>query len=535
MKLRPYQQNAIDLLYKWLRENEGNPCLVLPTGAGKSIIIAELCRNALTEWPETTILMLTRSKELIEQNAAKLRQLWPNAPMGVYSASVGKRQLGEPITIAGTLSVASKIKDLGHIDIILCDECHDISHQEQGTYRKIIAGLKEANPALRVVGLTASPYRMGHGLITDKPAIFDGLIEPVGILELMEQGFLAPLRSKHTSAQLSTDGVHKRGGEFIEAELQAAVNTPEQNAVIVDEAIARAADRKSWMFFCAGVDHARAMRDVLIERGIEAVSVTGDMPKAEREAAVRDFKAGKIRALTNVNCLSTGFDHPDLDLLVMARPTMSPGLYMQQAGRGLRPKSHGGDCMVLDFAGNVSRHGPIIDVQPPRKPKKGEPREAPPVTKECEQCFEIVGAATKKCPACGFVFEVQAPKEVKLHHDDIMGGAGAEMAVTEWSWRKHTSRASGKAMLAVSYYGGLLDPTVTEYLPVLHDGYAATKAIVQLHKLEHQAGAALPAQALELDTLADYAAAMNKGAPPAVIEYRKDGQFFRVMNRSWTQ
>jgi DNA repair protein RadD len=171
--LRAYQQRAIDQLYDWMKNNEGNPCLVLPTGSGKSHIIAAICKDALQNWPETRILMLTHVKELIEQNAEKLRSLWPGAPMGIYSASIGKRELGEPITFAGIQSVRNKARMIGGVDLIIIDESHFIGHKDEGGYRKLIAELTEINPHLRVIGLTATPYRLGHGLITDKPAIFD--------------------------------------------------------------------------------------------------------------------------------------------------------------------------------------------------------------------------------------------------------------------------------------------------------------------------------------------------------------------------
>jgi superfamily II DNA or RNA helicase len=160
--------------------------------------------------------MLTHVKELIEQNAEKMLQHWPNAPLGIYSASVGRRDIGEPITFAGIMSVRKKARAIGRIDLVLVDECHLINHKETGSYREFINDLREINPHLRVVGLTATPYRLGHGVITDKPALFDALVEPVKIEELVLQGYLAPLRSKVTKLKLDTSGVHTRGGEFIE-------------------------------------------------------------------------------------------------------------------------------------------------------------------------------------------------------------------------------------------------------------------------------------------------------------------------------
>ncbi len=526
IELREYQSKALTMLYDWMSKNEGHPCVSLPTGSGKSIVIAELCRHALTEWPETRVLMLTRSIELVTQNAEKLRAIWPGAPMGIYSASAGKRQLGEPITIGGPLSIVNVIEQIGSVDICIVDEAHDISHKDEGSYRKIINYLLQANPATRIVGFTASPFRTGHGLITDKPAIFDAIIEPVSIEELVYKKYLSKLRSKVTSFTLDTSGVKKRGGDYVESDLQKAVDTEENNTRMIEEVIQRGAGRKSWMFFCSGVDHARHLADLLNNRGVTAVAVTGDMPKQEREEAVSAFRSGRIQAVTQVNCLSTGFDHPSIDLLVMARPTMSPGLYLQQAGRGLRIAPGKADCLVLDFAGVVSTHGPITAVQPPKKSGSGN-GEAP--VKVCETCHELCPISARRCPACGTPFPEPEKKPLLLHSDDIMGIEGTEMSVRSWIWRKHTSKASGKQMLAVTYYGALSDAPVTEYIAVMHEGYAGQKAIQTLLTMARRSRADLQSA----DDLEEAVKAMNSAKAPTVVEYRKEGKFFRVINREW--
>jgi len=528
-KLRDYQQKAIDDLYAWFEAgNKGNPCIVMPTGSGKSHIVAALCKDALQTWPETQILMLTHVKELIEQNAAKMREHWPNAPMGIYSASIGKKQLGEPITFAGIQSIGKKAADVGHVDLVIIDECHLVNHKETGDYRTFLQELLKINPALRVIGLTATPFRLGHGYITDKPAMFDALLEPVSIEELIYKGFLSTLRSKHTKEQLDVSGVKKRGGEYIESELQAAVDTEPKNRAIVDEVIALAGDRKAWLFFCTGVDHAYHVAKVLRDRNIPAACVTGKTPKKEREQILADFKAGKLRALTNANVLTTGFDYPDIDLIAMMRPTMSAGLYVQMAGRGMRLKSHTDHCMVLDFAGVVATHGPITAVQPPKKAKPGQEGEKP--VKLCPECHELVHPRTEICPSCGYQFPI-AQKKLELRHDDIMGLDGNEMKVTDWRWRKHISRASGKEMLAVSYYGGLSDPAITEYFPVTHDGYAGQKAAQKIFQLSTLSKAKINLMETNLDAMSD---ALNTGAPPYSIKYEKEGKFYRVTNRSWS-
>jgi len=529
--LRDYQQRAISDLYAWFdAHTEGNPCLVLPTGSGKSHIIAALCKDALQQWPETRILMLTHQKELIEQNAEKLRQHWPNAPLGIYSASVGKRQLGEPITFAGIQSIIRRLDDIGHTDIVLVDECHLISHEEQGSYRTLLRSLSDANPNIRIVGLTATPYRLGHGLITDPPALFSDLIEPVSIEELIYKGYLSPLRSKVTKTRLDTSGVHKRGGEFIERELAEAVDRDEVNEPIVREVIELAGDRRSWLFFCAGVKHAQRIRDELCRQGIEAECVTGETPKTERAAILEAFRHGSLRAVTNANVLTTGFDHPGIDMIAMLRPTLSVSLYVQMAGRGMRIAKSKKDCLVLDFAGVVSTHGPITAVDPGGRGGDGE-GEAMIPAKACEACNELCPVACRVCPACGTPFPEPERRNLELHDDDIMGlDDTIAMKVNEWRWRKHVSRASGKEMLAVSYYGGLVD-VVTEYFPVLHTGYAQQKAIRVVADIVNRSNA--PSDLLNLVDMDAAAQALNAGRPPSSIDYKRDGKFQRVLRRTW--
>ncbi len=529
MGLRLYQQRALDELYQWFRANPtGNPCIVMPTGSGKSHVIAALCKYALS-FNGTRVLMLTHVKELIEQNAKKMRGIWPNVPMGIYSAGLGLKEIGQPITFGGIQSLRNHADALGYIDIVIVDEAHLINHKAQGGYRNLIEQLSIANPHIRVIGLTASPYRLGHGLITTAPAMFTSLLEPVGIFELIATNYLAPLHSKITKEFLSTAGVKKRGGEFIEKDLQAAVNTDDHNNNIVNEILGIAGSRKHWLLFCTGVDHSFAVRDILRQRGITAETIVGKTPKAERNSILNDFKAGKITALTNANVLTTGFDYPDIDLIGMLRPTMSPGLYLQMAGRGMRVKSHTDHCLVLDFAGVVAQHGPITAINPPGEKGNGE---AP--VKACEQCHELVHISLSHCPLCGWAFPVPEPVEDKmtLHDDDIMGIEPLEMEVRDWAWREHTSMRSGKTMIKCTYYGNYSSKPITEYFTILHDGFAGEKARTKLLVLSKRCKVDLNIeQFTEIKELADY---LNSNMPaPQKIEYKKDGRYETITKRIW--
>lgn len=524
VKLRSYQQKTINDLYAWFQDNNGNPCIVLPTGAGKSHIIAKICEDALKNWPETRILMLTTKKELIEQNAEKLWEHWPAAPVGFYSASMRKKELDYPITFASIQSIKSRISQLGHINLVLIDEAHQINHKDEGVYRSFLKALMPD----RIIGLTATPFRMTHGLITDDPAIFNDLIEPVTIEELQAQKYLSRLVSKHTQKRLDISGVNKRGGEYVEKELQQAVDIQETNLSVVEEVIELAENRKSWLFFCTGIDHAIHIRDILREKGIIAETINGKTPKTEREQTLKDFKDGKIRAITNNNVLTTGFDNPNIDLIAMVRPSESPGLYIQMCGRGLRLKEHTDHCMVLDFAGIIERHGPITNVQIPGR-KSDDP--GIPPSKICPECDSIIAAQCRICPDCGNVFDVQKQlKEWKLHHDDIMGLTPKEFPVSSWSWCKYTSKKSGIEMLRVSYYGNAISDTpINEYLAVMHSGYAGYKAMETLRIIAKHSGVDI----MKYDSLNSLSEAMTKSTAPEHLEYKKDGRYDRIINRHW--
>lgn len=529
IKYRDYQTLSIEMPFEYMANNPGNPCLELPTGSGKSIIVAGICKKVMDNWPDSKIIMLTHQKELIEQNAEKMRLIWPNAPMGIYSASVGKRQLGEPITFAGIQSIVNKKELLGKVDLIIVDECDLINNKQQGSYRILIDYLQTRNKHMRVIGLTATPYRLGQGMITDgEDAIFNDILKPITIHELIDQGYLAPLRSKLTDIKMDFSGVSVRGGDYSEKEKnEAAVKC--DNELIVDEAIALAGNRKAWLFFCAGVDHAAMIKDLLISKDIAADIVTGATPKKERERILSEYKAGKIRALTNANVLTTGFDYPDIDMIAFLSPTLSARKYVQMAGRGMRLKSHTDHCLVLDFAGLIKKHGPVTDIAKPQQSKKGE---AP--IKVCEQCQEIVHLSAQFCPGCGFQFYELDDSRQKMELDKqscIMGMDKIKTKpISTWYWAEHISAKSGNAMIKVTYYEGLNCRGVTEYFPVLNNSERGNKAVQTIYNIAEKSGANI-----NCNNLLELAEALNKSKPPSYIKYESKGNLSTVYSRAWDE
>jgi len=537
-KLRDYQQRAVWDLWEFFAKNpQANPVMVLPTGSGKSHIIAELCRQMVEGW-NSRVLMLTHVQEIIEQNAAKLQNAWPGAPFGIFSAGLGLRQASRPITFAGIQSIHNRAKLLGKIDLVIIDECHRVSVKEEGTYRKLIKELQDLWPDMRVVGLTATPWRLGQGTITDgKDSLFSDLLESVTITELVDRGYLAPLRNKFTDLEFDTSGVQKRGGEFVEKALQERVDTDDQNRAVVQEIIARGQDRQSWLLFCCGVEHSYNMAKLLNDSGIPTGCIVGKTPSDERRQILSDFKTGKLRALTNANVLTTGFDSPKIDLLAMVRPTMSPTLYVQMAGRGMRVHKDKTDCLVLDFAGNVSMHGPITQVVPPaRAGSNGEP-----VTKKCPDCQEIVYAGFRNCPVCSHEFpppETVEDKRFRLHREiDIMGNDEVlSMPVAGWSVSRHTSKA-GNETIRLDYLPMELGfiSSVSEYLSWESLGYAKTKAVQIVSQILKNCGVSNEIEGLEFATMDQVIDRLRRLPPPEEVVVKKDGKYFRVLSRRWAQ
>ena len=348
VEMRPYQVEAVASIYRYFAERKGDaPLIVAPTGSGKSLILSEFMRKAAQDYPGTRILLATHQKELIEQDYRALLRIWPDAPAGIYSAGLNKRQARAQLLFAGVQSIHRKAREIGHVDLMGVDEAHLLPRSADTQYGRLIDGLRAINPAMKIFGLTATPYRLDSGVLhRGDGAVFDGIAYDIPVAMLVQQGFLSPLVSKKPGTVFDTRGLHKRGGEFIDAEMMARFATEEVTEAAVAEIVALGENRRSWIAFCIGVDHAEIVRDALRRHGVSAEMVTGQTPAQERDRLLRRFKAGEIRCLTSIGVLTTGFDAPAVDLIAMLRPTASTGLYVQMAGRGMRIAPGKDDCIA---------------------------------------------------------------------------------------------------------------------------------------------------------------------------------------------
>jgi len=483
IELRPYQREAVDAIFGYWAAGGGSPLVDLATGLGKSLVIAKLAIDVVTQYPDMRVLVLVHVQELVAQDFSALVRLWPSANSGIYSAGLGRRDAHHQITFASIQSVYKRAAALGPRDLVLIDEAHLIPHSAGGMYRRLISELLDLRPDMRVAGFTATPFRSDSGRLDGGDGrLFDEIVYTYGIGPGIADGWLSQLISKASATEIDVSGVARRGGEFVPGSLEAAADRDELTRAAAAELLRYGADRKSWLIFCSGVAHSYHVRDALRDLGISAETVTGETPAGDRQRIIRDFQAGNIRCLTNAQVLTTGFDAPGVDLIAFLRPTLSTGLYLQMIGRGVRKAPGKNNCLILDFAGNVRRHGPVDIAMPEERKKKGAVEAKKTIdavrAKACPICETLVAIQAHSCWSCGHEWPVPTAKH-DAEADDIPilsteRPRGPEMIpVVTWQARMHTKQGSPDSVV-VSYMAGV--QTYREWLCFEHGGSIRDKA-----------------------------------------------------------
>ncbi|HDZ38923.1 MAG TPA: DEAD/DEAH box helicase [Marinobacter sp.] len=392
-KLRPYQREAVDATLKHFRKSDESAVIVLPTGAGKSLVIAELARLARRK-----ILVLTHVKELVEQNHAKYQSYGLTG--GVFSAGLKRKENRHQVTFASVQSVSANLDQFrDEYSLIIIDECHRVSGDDSSQYQTIIELLQQQNDSLKVLGLTATPYRLAMGWIyryhyrgfvrgriedseeQNKP--FVHCIYELPLSYMINRGYLTkPELVNAAVAQYDFSALSQnRFGEYAEKDVNELLGKHQRvTRAIIEQVMELAVKRKAVMIFAATVDHAKEITGYLPEH--QTALITGATELNERDSLIQRFKQRQLKYLVNVSVLTTGFDAPHVDFIAILRPTQSVSLYQQIVGRGLRLDEGKEDCLVIDYAGNrVNLYHPEV----------GEKRPNP----DCEpvQVF---------CPGCGF-------------------------------------------------------------------------------------------------------------------------------------
>lgn len=400
MEARYYQSTAVDKTFDWFGEGKEKPLIVLPTGTGKSLVQALFIQQILEQFPYVRIICATHSQELVQQNHDEIMAIWPECPAGIYSSGLKRKEAHKQILFCGIQSVYSKAMQLGHIDLIIVDECHSISRRADTMWGKFFEDCKVINPNLQIVGLSATPYRLDSGNLV--PHTFNGIAYDYSVIDAIKDGYLCEIVSAKVETHLKTNGVHKRGGEYIAGELERAVDVDHLTLACCQEIVSFGANRRSWIVFASGNAHAKHITDTLVSMGVDAKCVTEATPKNERKQIVEDHKSGKLKCLVNNMIFTTGYNNKMLDMIACMRPTQSEGLWVQICGRGMRLFEGKENCLLLDFGRNLDRHGPIDKIRGKNVSESSGDGEAP--LKQCPSCFEPVYAAVRICPACGFEF-----------------------------------------------------------------------------------------------------------------------------------
>jgi DNA repair protein RadD len=460
VQLRPYQREAVEAVYAYLRTHDDNPVVVIPTAGGKTPIMATICKDAVGRWNGRE-LILAHVKELLEQAADKLRQVCPEVRFGVYSAGLKRRDTTHPVIVASIQSVYQRGEQLGAFDLILVDESHLIPADGEGMYRTLLADAKAINPHLRVIGFTATPYRLDSGTICGPDKLLQSVCYEVGVRELIVQGYLCPLVTKVGKARADVSGLHVRGGEYVAGEVEDLMM--DQDALVraaCAEIALQTRDRQAVLIFASGIKHGQHVVHALKEQhGIECGFVSGETPDGERDLLIARFRdqewarqlqidfganaAEPLKYLCNVNVLTTGFDAPNVDCVALLRPTLSPGLYYQMVGRGFRLHPGKQNCLVLDFGGNVLRHGPVDQVRVKEVGGQGS-GQAP--AKECPQCQSVIAAGYARLPRVRLRVPAAGPNgkhDAKASSADILSGKDdPRYAVRDVSYSVHTKRGA---------------------------------------------------------------------------------------------
>ena len=478
-ELRDYQQEAVDALFDYWESGLGkNPLVCAPTGSGKSVIMAEFERKTCVDWPDVRIMCITDSRELIEQNEKQLRKHWVDASTGAYSAGLGRKQTAGQITFAGIQSVYNKAFDFDKIDIVIVDECHMIPRKDQTRYGTFLKDMLIANPDLVVIGFTATPYRLDSGVLHEgKGAMFDGIAYVCEMKKLISEGYLVPVVSRGGVQNIDLSEVHVRAGEYAANELAHAADDPILVELAVKEIVQCGHDRKAWLIFASGVQHAEHVAEEIRKYGIKCEVVTGETPHDKRDSIVKRFKDGAIQCMVNVAIFTKGFDAPRCDMIALLMATKSTGRYVQIVGRGMRPYPGKEDCLLLDYGQNVTTHGMIDAIDPVRKKDLLFHVKRAPPTKICPKCSVFMHARTKICPGCGYEFPVVANHGTVAYEGAVLSSQQKAVVIEipeEYRVLRH--KKEGKPDSVRVIFCDNVGREHSMWLALDHGGYAAEKA-----------------------------------------------------------
>lgn len=431
MQPRDYQEQVRRGVWGWYRANKGiarNPLVAMPTGTGKALVAAMLAKD-IVDWGYR-VAVVTHVKELIAQNYKTLERFAPDITAGIHSAGLNKRDQKGDVLFCGIQSVYRRAGMFQNVEFVIVDEAHLVP--DKGMYQTLFSNIREKyNPNLKIIGLTATPYRLGMGMLTDGKTFDDvavNMTTPKWWSIFIQRGYLTPLIPKQPVTNLDTSSIQMRLGDFVEKDVVAALDSQNITRHALEEILSHAENRKSWLMFASSIEHATRMAEILNKADIPSIAVHSKMPTEQRDAALKGYKEGKYRCIVNKDILTTGFDDPKTDCIILLRATQSPGLLVQMLGRGTRPSEGKENCLVLDFCNNVQRLGPIDNPTPPeakavgKKRKPGQKAMVPQMMKVCQKCRTFNPLAASECKECGAKLPISINHGNTASTDELLSG-----------------------------------------------------------------------------------------------------------------
>ncbi len=475
MEDRWYQDESVAALMGYLADSTGHPVVVAPTGSGKTAILCKFINSFLSLYPTANVLVLSHVKEILYQDHKSLTDYFDGYEIGLFSAGLGSKTINK-ITVAGIQSAHRTPDEFAGFGIIIIDECHLITVKQNGMYRKFLSRIEAWRDYVPSIGLTATPFRLGHGYIYEgEGALFTDVVYDLSSYDnfnrLVSEGFLSKLITPTTELKLSVEGVRTQAGDFKASDLSDNIDRATITNDAVAETIKFGKNYKRWLVFAIDIEHADHITHTLNLNGIPAIAIHSKM-EGDRTIELAASKKGKYRAIISVGVLTTGYDDPEIDLIVILSPTKSPVKHVQTIGRGLRVHPGKDHCLVLDFAGNTARLGPINDIKIRSKVKGcgGEP-----IIKHCPDCSCIQHPSARVCDVCGFKFKFKESIISTSSVDEVV-----RVQVEGWvdvdgvSYAIHKKKNS-RDTLKVTYMCGI--KSISEWICYDHEGWPKHVAI----------------------------------------------------------
>ena len=457
--LRPYQEECLEVLEARLGEKK-NVLLEMATGGGKTIVFSFLIKRILERDPDARIAVSAHRQELVTQAKEKLFKVWPESYglIGTACASLERVETDYSVVI-GSVQTLARRSFPRPVDLLIIDEVHRVPRLSSGKtsqYRELIGGVRDRNPDARVLGVTATPYRLDRGRIYGREGdLFDRVDYRVGLDDLMKQGYLVRIRAKETARVEELSEVGRGADGDYKTDHLSRVMT---RGVHLSSAVTALRDygegRRNALAFAVTIEHAELMARAFRGEGVRASAVHSGMDDRDRRRVLADFEAGRVQVLVNVGVLTEGWDSPRVDLILMTRPTLSPGLFVQMVGRGTRlsPETGKENLLILDLVGNFRRHGVPWD---PKIGEKDGRKKADGDLQLCPRCLSLIEKELRICPECGHVLapsgkpaELAELEAAPLREILLDEKASVRVLVVNWKTSAHLTRR-GMMMLKV--------------------------------------------------------------------------------------